>query len=77
MSRVDRIEVGILDLVRDLRGLVSGSRRNWMGALLTAREALNEIRMLARNLRMAPSSLVFGRSDHEIQIPATPIGGRK
>ena len=77
MTHVDHIEAEILHLVRDLRGTIGGSRRSWMGALLTARDALNEIRMLARNLRMAPSSLVFGRQNHEIQIPATPVGGRK
>ena len=60
----------------ELRGVVGGSRRNWVGALATAKDALNEIRVLARNLRMAPNSLVFGRTENEIQVPAKPAGGK-
>ena len=77
MARVDRIEAEILNLVRDLRGVVGGSRRNWLGTLATARAALEEIKTLARNLRMAPSSLVFGRTENEIVIPAVPAGGKR
>jgi phospholipid/cholesterol/gamma-HCH transport system substrate-binding protein len=77
MRRVDRIEAEVLDLVKDLRGVVGGSRRSWLGALSVAREALSEIKMLARNLRMAPSSLLYGRSEHEITVPAKPGGGKQ
>jgi ABC-type transporter Mla subunit MlaD len=77
MARVDRIESEVLRLVADLSGMVGSTRHGWFGTLGTARRALDEIRMLARNLRLAPSSLVFGRGDQEIVVPATPDGGKR
>ena len=77
MAKIDRIEAEALLLLTDLRGVVGGSRRDWLGALSVARDALGEIRMLARNLRMAPSTLMFGRTENEITVPAAPTRGKK
>ncbi len=72
MVKLDAIEGEVLHLVGDLRGLASGSRREWLQALVTAKDALQEVRDLARNLRMAPNSMIFGRDVQEIRVPAAP-----
>ncbi|MCA8956778.1 MAG: MCE family protein [Planctomycetes bacterium] len=76
MAHIDRIETEVLNLVQDLRGMVGGGRRGWVGTLATAQAALDEIRLLARNLRIAPSQLLYGRSEKEIQVPARPPVGK-
>ncbi len=77
MHGVDRVESEVLALVGDLRGLLGSSRSGWFGTLGMVRQALDEVRMLARNLRLAPSSLVFGRAGNEITVSPRPLGGDK
>ena len=45
--------------------------------LVEARDAMRELRGLARQLQVAPSSLLFGVDSEEIQVPAAPLRGRR
>ncbi|MCA8941790.1 MAG: MCE family protein [Planctomycetes bacterium] len=63
--------------VREGSALLAAVRSPLQSAVLTARDSFREIRGLARKLRLAPSSLVFGEEATEIEIPATAPGGTR
>lgn len=75
-DRIDLIQAEVLDLVAEVQSMVGGSRRSFLLALGKVSEALDEVRMLARNLRLAPDSLIFGRSGQKVELPARPQGGK-
>jgi phospholipid/cholesterol/gamma-HCH transport system substrate-binding protein len=57
-------------LLREATALAAGLRGPAQVALANFRGALDEVRALARQLKLAPDSLLFG-----VRQPATPIGG--
>lgn len=66
----------LLALAEELEALLGASRRPWLEGLAGMREAFGELRLLARNLRQAPSTLLYGRDSSERPIPEPPRGGR-
>lgn len=73
-ARLDGLERGAEALVADLRSLVAGSRGSWTEALAGVRDAMRDVRGLARMLQLAPSSLIYGR---DVAQPAAPPTGNK
>lgn len=70
-ARLDGLERGAEALVADLRSLVAGSRGNWTAALAGVRDAMRDVRGLARMLQLAPSSLIYGREVADLAAPPT------
>lgn len=71
-----RRTIGKLEAVADeARGLIGGNRTRIGEVLLVVRDSLQELRALARGLRLAPSSVLFGREVEELAMPA-PGGGQ-
>ena len=75
VSRLARVERHAVQLLLELNGVVTGGRRNLLATLASARQTMDELRILSRNLRLAPSSLIFGRDRQELAPPA-PQGGK-
>jgi phospholipid/cholesterol/gamma-HCH transport system substrate-binding protein len=61
----------------EARGLVGQNRPSLNAVLLTARDTLRDLQALARRLRAAPSSLLFGVDAAEITVPAAAPGGSR
>lgn len=59
-------------MLLELAGLVTGLRAPVQSALASMRQTLDDARALARQLRLAPDSLLFG-----VQRPASPAGGQR
>ncbi len=76
LHRLEAGEAAFVALADSLRRAVGGNSPELRRALLTFRDAVAEIQGLARRLRIAPSSLVFGESPQEIVVPATALPGR-
>ena len=60
--------------VGEARSLLSGNRSAWNDALVGFRDAMRDVRGLARMLQLAPSSVIYGRQASE---PAAPPGGER
>jgi ABC-type transporter Mla subunit MlaD len=58
------------EALRDAQALVGGLRSPAQAALAALRSSLEELRSFARQLRLAPESLLFG-----VTRPAAPMGG--
>jgi len=73
-TRLAAVQHDLGALAADARSLLAGNRASIGDALLGFRDAMREVRALARMLQLAPSSLVFGRQPGE---PAAPPGGER
>lgn len=76
IERLVELETRTVAMVREGSALLAAVRNPLQTAILTARDSLHELRGLARKLRLAPSSLLFGGHAAEVEIPAAPEGGR-
>lgn len=56
--------------LRETTALVAGARAPMQNALASFRATLDDLRALARQLKLAPDSLLFG-----VHQPAAPVGG--
>ncbi|MBL8753637.1 MAG: hypothetical protein JNK15_10070, partial [Planctomycetes bacterium] len=70
LAVVQRLEGDCARLLRETTALAAGLRGPSQTALTGVRTALDELRSLVRQLRLAPDSLLFG-----VQRPAAPAGG--
>ena len=62
-------------VAQETEGILGTNRGVLRSLLVGAGDAMRELRAFARQIRVAPDSLVFGVEDHEIELPATPVGG--
>ncbi len=77
IDRLTEVETGLARMTDEATALVAEVRSPLHATILTARESLRELRGLARQLRNAPSSLLFGGEQEEIEVPARPGGGAR
>jgi phospholipid/cholesterol/gamma-HCH transport system substrate-binding protein len=75
LARIDDSGRRLNRLLTEAEALIGASRRPWLEAVGGMREAFSELRMLARNLRNAPSTLLYGRAADERAIPDAPPAG--
>ena len=75
-ERLDLLGASLTALFDETRGLIGGNRQSVRNLMLAARETLREIHGLARNLRLAPSSLIYGSHASEIELPAAAPASR-
>ena len=57
-------------MMREATAFTGSVRAPTHAALATLRRALDDVRTLARQLKLAPDSLLFG-----VERPASPLGG--
>ena len=76
MEKLVEVEQRLDTLAREATAMVATMRLPLQSTILAARESMTELRGLARLLRMAPASLLFGEEQAEIHMPATPAGGQ-
>jgi phospholipid/cholesterol/gamma-HCH transport system substrate-binding protein len=67
---VQRLEAEGTALAREIAAVAGSLRGPAQTALASVRQALDDVRGLARQLKLAPDSLLFG-----VQRPAAPVGG--
>lgn len=70
-ERFEQLEDEGLALLNDTRGVIGVARGPLLALLDTTREALEEVRLLARQISAAPSSLIFGGTAAEL-VPGAP-----
>ena len=71
-AALQRIEPQLAVFAREATALAAGLRGPAQQALATIRQALDDVRGLARQLKLAPDSLLFG-----VERPAMPAGGTR
>ncbi len=59
----------------EAQGILGGNRAVLRSLLLGANDTVRELRAVARQIRAAPQSFVFGADQTEIELPASPVGG--
>ncbi|MBK8978907.1 MAG: MCE family protein [Planctomycetes bacterium] len=64
-------------VAREVERLLAQNQQAVRTLLVEGRDAMRELRSLARQLRAAPSSLLFGVEADEPEIPARPRGGER
>lgn len=69
---VQRMEPELTALAREIAAVAGSLRGPAQTALASIRQALDDVRGLARQLKSAPDSLLFG-----VQRPAAPAGGNR
>jgi hypothetical protein len=72
LAVVQRLEGDCTRLLRETTALAAGLRQPSQAALAGVRTALDELRGLVRQMKLAPDSLLFG-----VQRPAAPAGGER
>lgn len=77
VTRLDQVVGGIAAVAREAEGMLGNNRHAVRNVLVGAAEAVRELQALARQLRAAPNSVLFGTDQGEIEVPAAPPrGGR-
>ena len=71
-ARLQGIEPELAAFSREATALLASLRGPSQTALASLRQALDDVRGLARQLKLAPDSLLFG-----VQRPAAPAGGER
>ena len=59
----------------EAQGILGGNRNVLRSLLVGVNDTVRELRAVARQIRAAPQSLVFGADQAEIDVPARPAGG--
>ncbi len=78
LNRLEEFENSAKILMDDARDVLARNDSPLRSALLSARDTMREVYTLARRLRMAPSSVIYGAETSEISIPAaTPPRGKE
>lgn len=72
-EKLEATQQALVDATDEARGLLSGVRPGLLDLLQNARDSLGEFQLLARQLRLAPSALLFGS---RIQDAAASPGGK-
>ncbi len=75
VERLSGLQDELQGLTGEAKGLLASSRSPLLETLGGARQTLAELQALARGLRLAPSSLLFGRQHDGAAMPATPLSG--
>ena len=70
--RLSQLEGRADDLLIELRGVLGSARSPLLEVLATASDTMAQVRVLARRLSQAPSSLIFGNPSAELAIPGSP-----
>ena len=73
-TRLAAMQQDLALFVTEARSLLAGNRSVWNDALAGFRDAMRDVRGLARMLQLAPSSLIYGRQATE---PAPAPGGER
>ena len=81
LGRVDGViinarnaSVGGNHLTSDIAAGLRKHRPALRAALLGVRDMVRDLQVLARQLRHAPSSLIYGADENELNVPASPAG---
>jgi phospholipid/cholesterol/gamma-HCH transport system substrate-binding protein len=73
-ARMSALQHEVTALVGDARSLLAGNRGAWTDALVGFRDAMRDVRGLARMLQLAPNAVLYGR---QAQEPAARGGGQE
>lgn len=73
-ARLAAMQQDLTAFVGEARSLLAGNRGAWSDALAGIRDAMRDVRGLARLLQLAPSSVIYGRQASE---PVAPPGGER
>jgi len=72
LTELRGVQSAVVDTLREAKAVFGGLRGPAQAALTAMRGSLDELRSFARQLRMAPDSLLFG-----VSRPAAPAGGER